>query len=127
MKCSALSPTRIVVIETDGAIELADNLKVAYHGAAMTGLQVTRQPLGRGAAAAGRGGPPAGRALTLPAMPRLRYPPRLRRRPLRAPVSSRHRFYNPSVYCPDLIKLIGHIRKTMRADIDVRRGKRVSG
>ena len=32
-------------------------------------------------------------------------------------------FYNPSVYCPDLMNLIGHIRETMRADIDERRGK----
>jgi len=36
-------------------------------------------------------------------------------------------FYNPSVYCPDLMKLIGHIRETMRADIAERRKKQVSG
>jgi uncharacterized protein len=36
-----IAPTRIVVIETDGAIELADNLKVAYHAAPTTGLNVT--------------------------------------------------------------------------------------
>lgn len=40
-----LSPTRILVIESDGAIELADNLKVAYHGAGMTGLQVADNTL----------------------------------------------------------------------------------
>ena len=38
-------PTRIAVIETDGVIELADNLKVAYHGAGMTGLDVASNPL----------------------------------------------------------------------------------
>jgi uncharacterized protein len=36
-------------------------------------------------------------------------------------------FYNPSVYRPDLMKLIGHIRETMRADIAERRKKQVSG
>src|SRR5580704_4193851 len=41
----ALSPKRVVVIETDGAVELADNLKVTYHGAGMTGLDVTTNPL----------------------------------------------------------------------------------
>jgi uncharacterized protein len=122
-----LSPVRIVVIETDGAIELADNLKVAYHGAAMTGLHVTRNLLDE--------------ALLLPGVVARQLGERslcpqcracdIRRVCGAGLYAHRYRpgtgFYSPSVYCPDLIKLIGHIRKTMQADIDVRRGKRVSG
>jgi uncharacterized protein len=32
-------------------------------------------------------------------------------------------FHNPSVYCPDLLRLIGHIRRAVQADIDELRGK----
>ena len=37
-----LTPTSLVVIETDGSIEQSDALKSAYHNAAATGLNVTR-------------------------------------------------------------------------------------
>lgn len=40
-----LSPSRIVVIETDGSIEQVDTLKAAYHGAPLTGLHVSRDSL----------------------------------------------------------------------------------
>ena len=40
-----LAPARMVVIETDGSIEQEDTLKVAYDGAAATGLHVARDPL----------------------------------------------------------------------------------
>jgi uncharacterized protein len=122
-----LSPTRIVVIETDGAIELADSLKVTYHGAAMTGLHVTRNPLDE--------------ALLLPSVVARRLGerslcPQCRACGIRNVCGAglyahRYRpgtgFYNPSVYCPDLMKLIGHIRETMRADIAERQKKQVSG
>jgi uncharacterized protein len=118
-----LSPTRIAVIETDGAIELADNLKVAYHGAGMTGLHVASNPLDE--------------ALLLPGVVARQLGSRslstrcrgcdIRRVCGAGLYAHRYRpgtgFYNPSVYCPDLMKLIGHIRETMRADIDERRGK----
>jgi uncharacterized protein len=120
-----LSPTRIVVIETDGAIELADNLKAAYHNAAMTGLHVTRDALDE--------------ALLLPGVVARQLGSRSLATQCRACEIRRvcggglyaHRyrpgtgFYNPSIYCPDLMKLIGHIRKSMQADIDERRGKLV--
>jgi uncharacterized protein len=122
-----LSPTRIVVVETDGSIELADNLKVAYHGAGMTGLHVTKNTLDE--------------ALFLPGVVARQLGERslcpqcracdVRRVCGAGLYAHRYRpgtgFYNPSVYCPDLIKLIGHIRKIMQADIDVRRGKQASG
>jgi uncharacterized protein len=122
-----LSPTRIVVIETDGTVELADNLKVAYPGAAMTGLDVTRNALDEALLSPGVAARQLGeRALC----------PQCRACDIRRVCGAglyahRYRpgtgFYNPSVYCPDLIKLIGHIRETMRADIAERRRKQASG
>jgi uncharacterized protein len=123
----ALSPKRIVVIETDGAVELADNLKVTYHGAGMTGLHVTMNRLDE--------------ALLLPGVVARQLGERalcpqcracdIRRVCGAGLYAHRYRpgtgFYNPSVYCPDLIKLIGHIRETMRADIAERRKKQVFG
>lgn len=122
-----LSPVRIVVIETDGAVEIADNLKVAYHGAAMTGLDVTRNSLDE--------------VLLLPAVAARQLGERslcpqcracdIRRICGAGLYAHRYRpgtgFYNPSVYCPDLIKLIGYIRKTMRGDIAERQKKQVRG
>ena len=118
-----LSPTRIAVIETDGAIELADNLKIAYHGAGATGLHVATSPLDE--------------ALLLPGVVARQLGSRSLSTQCRACDIRRvcgaglyaHRyrpgtgFYNPSVYCPDLMKLIGHIQHTMRSDLDELRGK----
>jgi len=36
-------------------------------------------------------------------------------------------FLNPSVYCPDLLTLISHIRDQMRADLDERRTRNFAG
>jgi uncharacterized protein len=125
-RCSVF-PTRIAVIETDGAIELADNLKVAYHGAGMTGLHVASDPLDE--------------ALLLPGVVARQMGSRSLATQCRACDIRRvcgaglyaHRyrpgtgFYNPSVYCPDLMKLIRHVRDTMRADLDELRGKQGTG
>jgi uncharacterized protein len=122
-----LSPSRIVVIETDGAIELADNLKVAYHGAATTGLHVTGNSLDE--------------ALMLPGVVARQLGSRALSPQCRACRIRRvcggglyaHRyhpgtgFYNPSVYCPDLIRLIGYIRDAMQAGLDARRRKQTTG
>ena len=103
-----LSPTRIAVIETDGAIEQADSLKVAYHGAGDDRPARCQQSAGRGAAAAGRGGQATRVAIALN--------PACRGCDIRRVCGAglyahRYRagtgFYNPSVYCPDLMKLIG--------------------
>jgi uncharacterized protein len=112
-----LAPTTLVVIETDGAIEQGDTLKAAYHGAPATGLHVSDDPLDK--------------ALLLPGV----VARQLGARALSAQCQAcsllgvcggglythRYRsgtgFANPSVYCPDLIQLIGHIRDTMQADL----------
>jgi uncharacterized protein len=115
-----LSPVRVIVIETDGSIEQSDMLKSAYHGAPWTGLHVTRDPLDA--------------ALLLPSIVARQigvmalstecrgcqirqvcggglYPHRYR---------SDSGFANPSVYCPDLFRLITHIRQAMATGIAAR-------
>jgi uncharacterized protein len=119
-----LSPSTLLVIETDGAIEQGDVLKAAHHGAPQTGLHVARdsfddalllpgvvaRQLGeRGLAAACRGC-------------------RIRRVCGGGLYAHRYRsgtgFANPSVYCPDLMRLIEHVRATMQADISTRLARR---
>jgi uncharacterized protein len=116
-----LAPAQLVVIETDGSVEQVDTLKVAYHGAADTGLNVTRDPLDA--------------ALLLPGMVARQLGVRALAGQCRAcPIhrvcgggmyTHRYRsgtgFSNPSVYCPDLMRLIGHIRTVLETDIRTRR------
>jgi uncharacterized protein len=109
-----LTPTDIAVIETDGSIEQADSIKVAYDGAPATGLDIFRHPL---SAAADHPGVRARQhGLTgLSATCR------------QCPVVTScggglyaHRyqtgsgFDNPSVYCADLEKIITHVRADLR-------------
>ncbi|WP_051836099.1 FxsB family cyclophane-forming radical SAM/SPASM peptide maturase [Streptomyces sp. NRRL WC-3742] len=112
-----LAPVDLVVVEADGAIEQADSLKVAYEGAAATGLDVWRH--GFDAAAAH----PAFRA-------RQHGMAGLARVCGRCPLARvcggglyAHRyagaggFGNPSVYCADLDRLIRHIAGRLRAGV----------
>ena len=115
-----LSPARMVVIETDGSIEQVDTLKAAYQGAAQTGLHVTRDPLDA--------------ALLLPGVVArqlgdIALAAQCRTCPIHrvcggGMYTHRYRsgvgFANPSVYCPDLMRLIGHISEVMRADVSGR-------
>lgn len=112
-----LSPAGMVVIETDGSIEQADSLKSAYDGAPATGLHVSRHSFDE--------------ALLLPAVAVRQ----IGERALSATCQScrirtvcggglyahRYRddngFANPSVYCPDLMRIIDHIRAAVEADI----------
>jgi uncharacterized protein len=100
----------IAVIETDGTIEQADSIKVAYDGAPATGLDIFRHPLDAAAAhpaIAARQRGVAGLCATC------------RRCPVVASCGGglyahRYRtgtgFDNPSVYCADLLKIITHVR-----------------
>jgi uncharacterized protein len=112
-----LSPARMVVIETDGTIEQTDTLKVAYDGAPATGLHLRSDPLDA--------------ALLLPAVvarqlgeralaPQCRTC-RIRRVCGGGLYAHRYRagtgFANPSVYCPDLMRLIDHIGGRVQADL----------
>jgi uncharacterized protein len=122
-----LSPSRVVVIETDGAIEQVDTLKVAYHGASLTGLHVSHDPIDA--------------ALLLPGVVARQLGARaLSAECLACRIHSvcgggfyahRYRpgtgFANPSVYCPDLMRLINHIRERLKADVAARLGEGVAG
>jgi uncharacterized protein len=112
-----LSPAAVVVIGTDGGIEQSDSLKSAYQGAVLTGLDVMHDSLDA--------------ALLLPSVAARQLGLRALCDDCRAcPVvrvcgggTYAHRyapgrgFRNPSVYCPDLLRLIGHARSVMEADI----------
>ncbi len=119
-----LSSSRLVVIETDGAIEQADTLKVAYHGAPETGLDVTRDRLDAALLLPGV----AARQLGVRALSTDCRACRIRRVCGGGLYAHRYRvgtgFANPSVYCPDLMRLIRHIQHTMQADISGRLARR---
>ena len=119
-----LAPARMAVIETDGSIEQVDTLKAAYHGAAMTGLHVTRDSFDAALLLPGVVARQLGvMALTVQcrACPIHRvcgaghYPHRYRRGT---------GFANPSVYCPDLTRVISHVRDVVQADVRARLQRR---
>jgi uncharacterized protein len=115
-----LSPSTIVVIETDGAIEQVDTLKAAYQGAALTGLHVSHDQFDA--------------ALRMPGVAARQLGVRALASECRAchiqqvcgggQYAHRYRagtgFANPSVYCPDLMRLIGHIHQTVKNSIEAR-------
>ena len=113
------------VVETDGAIEGADSLKSAYHGAAGTGLTVVANSFDEALLhpmfAAQRLGH-AGLCATCRSCPVVgvcgggQYAHRYR---------AGHGFLNPSVYCADLCRLIGHIARRVYGDLDRARSQRL--
>jgi uncharacterized protein len=119
-----LAPARLVVIETDGTIEQADTLKTAYHGAPQTGLNITRDKLDA--------------ALMLPGVAARQLGERALCAECRACrlqkvcggglYAHRYRpgsgFANRSVYCPDLMRLIDHIRHTVQGEVSTVLAKR---
>jgi uncharacterized protein len=115
-----LAPATMVVIETDGSIEQVDSLKVAYHGAASTGLHVSRDSLD----AALLLPPVVARQLGQQGLGAECRVCRIHRVCGGGMYAHRYRpgtgFANPSVYCPDLVALITHIRQAMAAEINVR-------
>lgn len=105
-----LDPADLVVIETDGAFEQADSLKTAYDGAPATGFDVFTHSLDEVARHPGmmeRQSGLAGLGAVCRACPVVRscggglYAHRWR---------SGSGFDNPSVFCGDLMELIGTIR-----------------
>jgi uncharacterized protein len=105
-----LEASDVAVIETDGTIEQADSIKVAYDGAPVTGFDIFRHQLSEAA------GHPAIRArqLGLAGLSAT-----CRQCPVVASCGGglyAHRyktangFDNPSVYCGDLEKIINHVQ-----------------
>ncbi|OHV40929.1 radical SAM protein [Parafrankia soli] len=113
-----LSPSSVVVIETDGSIEQVDALKSAYHGAAATGLTVQRNELDEALRHPGIVARQIGSAALGPECTRCPvhrvcgggyYPHRYR---------AGSGFRNRSVYCPDLFALIKKISRQVQADVE---------
>ncbi len=109
-----LAPSDLLVIEADGSIEQVDSLKVAYDGAAGTGLDIYRHGLDEAASHPGLVARQRGLAGVCAACRRCPvvtscggglYTHRYR---------AENGFDNPSVYCDDLLKLITHIRNSLK-------------
>lgn len=111
------APLGSVVVETDGAIEAGDTVNSAQEGAADTGLHVASDPFDR--------------ALALPMVRERQAGPAALHAQCRGCdlldacggglYAHRYRqgegFRAPSVYCPDLYRLIGHIRRVLARDL----------
>ncbi|MGW4498114.1 FxsB family cyclophane-forming radical SAM/SPASM peptide maturase [Micromonospora sp. NPDC004336] len=115
-----LGPADLVVVETDGSFEQVDSLKSAFDGAAATGLDVFRHRVDDAAAHPGiavRQTGLAGLCPTCRACPVVRhcggglYAHRYR---------ADNGFDNPSVYCPDLLKLVRVVTATPAVDAPAR-------
>jgi uncharacterized protein len=120
-----LSPVTVLVIETDGSIEQSDMLKSAYPGAPVTGLHVADDPFDDALALA----PVAARQLGVRALSE-----ECRRCPIHHVCGAglyahRYRpgsgFKNPSVYGPDLFRLISHISHVLETDLTARANEKV--
>ncbi|MGH3662265.1 MAG: FxsB family cyclophane-forming radical SAM/SPASM peptide maturase [Micromonosporaceae bacterium] len=119
-----LAPFQLLVIESDGAIELGDALKSAYEGAPFTGLNVFHNTLDDAQLLPGVVARQRGVAALSPSCVDC---------PIRdicraGEYSTRYRagsgFLNPSVYCADLTKLICHIRDRVLTDVNDLRSRR---
>ncbi|MFI5956483.1 FxsB family cyclophane-forming radical SAM/SPASM peptide maturase [Cryptosporangium sp. NPDC051539] len=116
-----LGPIRLLVVETDGTLQQVDTLKSAYAGGPDTGLTVAANALDDallhpsivarqiGVEALG----PACRSCSLrDVCGGGDYPHRYR---------AGSGFRHPSVYCPDLMRLITHVKDRVRVDLVVAR------
>ena len=112
-----LSPIGIVVVETDGSIEQSDILKSAYPGAPATGLHVSRDSFDSVLALPSV----AARQIGLRGLASACKTCEIRQTCGGGLYAHRYRsgsgFANPSVYCPDLLRLIPHIKRAVEADV----------
>jgi uncharacterized protein len=122
-----LLPSTLIVVDTDGSVKQLDSLSSAYPGAADIGLHVmsnsfddaldhpttVARQIGADALAA--------QCLDCPVMEICGgglYPHRFR---------DGDGFRNPSVYCPDLFKVISHVRARVVADLSLLAGAAADG
>jgi uncharacterized protein len=112
-----LAPVDVLVIDTDGSMEQVDTLKSAFDGAAATGLNVFEHDFDLALELpeiAARQIGLAALAEQCRACPVVRvcgggyYPHRYR---------AGHGFRQPSVYCPDLLRLIRHIDRRVAPEL----------
>ncbi|NDU72710.1 FxsB family radical SAM/SPASM domain protein [Actinomadura sp. DSM 109109] len=122
-----LAPVRYAVIETDGAIEHSDLLKPVTAAPAGTGLNVLRDSLDAARALPGAVERQLGAAGLCEQCRACRF----------VTVCGgglqvhRYRhgtgFDNPTVYCPDMLRLIEHVRARVTADLAAARGREGEG
>jgi uncharacterized protein len=112
-----LSPAAVAVVESDGAIEQVDSLKSSYPGACGTGLTVFDDPLD---AALDHPGIVA-RQIGVDALCATCQACPVQRVCGGGHYAHRYRpgtgFRNPTVYCADMLKLIGHISNRVATDL----------
>ncbi|MGR7003049.1 hypothetical protein ACU686_42175 [Yinghuangia aomiensis] len=111
-------PATVVVVDTDGSIEQVDTVKSAFDGAAATGMSVhshTFDRVLRHPAVVARQIGTKGLSETCNACA-------VRDVCGGGYFTHRYRrgsgFLNPSVYCPDLMRVITHVRSRVAADLD---------
>ena len=112
-----LSPVAVIVIDVDGGLEQVDTLRTAYPGATSTKLNIFDHPFDTALLHSGVVARQSGLAALSETCLRCPvhlvcgggyYPHRYR---------SGNGFRNPSVYCADLFRLIGHIKSRVSADV----------
>jgi uncharacterized protein len=112
-----LSPIGAVVVETDGSIDQSDILKSAFPGASSTGLHVSQDSFDAVLSLPSF----AARQIGIRALGEECVNCEIHRICGGGLYAHRYRadngFANPSVYCPDLFRLISHIRNVVRADV----------
>jgi uncharacterized protein len=111
------SPVRTITIDSDGSMEQVDALKVAYHGATATGLDVHTASFDD----ALRHPALVARQIGVDALSDVCQRCDVRDVCGGGYYPHRHRsgegYRNPSVYCPDLFRLVGHIRGRVTDDV----------
>jgi len=112
-----LAASTLVVIGTDGAIRQLDSLSAAYDGAAETGLTVAEHTLDAALDHPGIVARQLGGAGLSPVCQRCSIVSLCGGGLYSHRYSAGSGFLNPSVYCADLFRLIGHIRDRVHADI----------
>lgn len=112
-----LEPVDFVVVETDGSIEHGDALKTTKAGATATGLHVDRSGFDDLLLLPGFRQRQIGMAALSATCRRCRLVSVCGGGHYAHRYDSVTGFDNPSVYCPDLARLIGHIHRRMRTDL----------
>ncbi|MER7541414.1 FxsB family cyclophane-forming radical SAM/SPASM peptide maturase [Spirillospora sp. NPDC127506] len=112
-----LSPVAMLVVDTDGTLQQVDSLKTSYAGAPETGLNVFDHSFDEALWHPGVVARQIGRAALAPTCETCGV------RDICGGGAYAHRYregsgyLNPSVYCPDLMKLIEHIGRTLQRDL----------
>ncbi len=117
LEAVGLSPVGLIVIDTDGSLEQVDTLRSAFPGASATGLNVFAHDFDAALAHPSVIARQIGLAALSDTCMQCAihqicgggyYPHRYQ---------ARSGFRNPSVYCPDLYKLIRHIQRRLACDL----------